>query len=154
MEWLTGVSVPVLIGLVSSFGATWYTNRQQVKNELRAERTRSAQAIRAYVREVRKRAADLEEEEINSYGRTAQTPYDGRSYFLDPGSTSSVRAAPAAAEPHLHLLKTDPKVVEECWATGNTIPGDGKDRMEDSDAYAKRADCLEIILQRGLMSSG
>lgn len=50
MEWITDVAVPIVLGLLAAFGATWYSNERQVKRLQRETDDRAADAIRAYIR--------------------------------------------------------------------------------------------------------
>jgi hypothetical protein len=50
VQWITDAAIPIALGLVSAFGATWYSNRKNAEKLERQANDRAADAIRAYIR--------------------------------------------------------------------------------------------------------
>ena len=143
MNWITDVVIPILLGLVSAFGATWYSNKRSTERLKREANDRVADAIRSYIRALRE-TSDFLEARAQSYGG-----HDPSSGVINHGGETAVREAFDAAAPHFHRLDVR---EEDGKPLRNEFPDYGNAPMDGSENFYKRANQIQIVLDRGLTS--
>jgi hypothetical protein len=146
MEWiLTGIAVPIVLGVISAYGATWYSNKQSSEREERAADGRAKDAVRAYIRSLDDYADYLEARQMS--GQLDGYVYDATKELISVGSQKAIRTAHAAAAPYFHRL-----IVEDADKNPlrNALPDDGTHPMAGAENYAVRAKEVQKVLDRGL----
>ena len=142
MQWITGVVVPVVLGLLAAFGATWYSNRMSTKRHEREADDQASDAVRLYIRALRATADHLEASAMK-YG-----DWDPTKDIINRGGPDAVRTAFNEAAPYFHRLdvrKNDQNPLR------NEFPDYGNHPMEGAENYYDRADRIERVLDRGLI---
>lgn len=141
MEILSDVLVPVLLGLVSAFGATAYTNHLVARREIRHQDDAAEDAIRAYANALGNYSSYLEEVAI------ASGNWDPDKTVMETSSGDKIRAAWLSAQPYFHRLKVE---EGEHAATSNSFPDRGEHAMAGSENFHERAELIRSVLARGL----
>jgi hypothetical protein len=142
MQWLvTGLAVPIVVGLLSAFGATWYSNKKTVERLRREADDRAADAVRAYIRALRNTAYYFEAQ-AQRYG-----DWNPARSIINPGGEDAVKAAFNAAAPYFHRLDVRP---EDKFPLANALPDFGDHNMEGADNFYERAEHVQTVLDRGL----
>ena len=142
MEWITDVAVPLVLGLVAAFGATWYSNRKSAQRAVYEADERAADAIRAYIR-VLKETSDYFEAQAMAY-----QDWDPSRDVINHGGREAVQAAFNVAAPYFHRLDVRP---EDKFPLRNEYPGFGNHAMEGSENFYQRATEIQKVLDRGLL---
>jgi len=141
MDWITGVVVPIVLGLVAAFGATWYSNKMAAQRAQREADDRAADAVRAYIRALRETSDYLEARGLR------YQDWDPTKDVINHGGQEAVRAAYNAAAPYFHRLQVrddDKKPLR------NEFPDHGAHPMEGATAFHERAAKVQAVLDRGL----
>lgn len=141
MEWITDVAVPIALGLLAAFGATWYSNK---KNSQRLEREaddRATGAVRAYIRALRDTSDYLEARAL------AFADWDPTKDVINHGGQDAVRDAFNSAAPFFHRLQMHD---EDKNPLRNEFPDYGEHPMEGAGSFHDRANQIQTILDRGL----
>lgn len=141
MDVLTGIIVPIILGLVSAFGATAYTNRLAAKREARNIDAVAEAAIRAYANALGNYSNYLEEVAI------AGGHWDPAKTLMETGSADKIRAAWLGAQPYFHRLQVRD---DEKAATSQGFPEMGEHAMEGAENFYERAELVRKVLGRGL----
>jgi hypothetical protein len=142
MEWITGVVVPIGLGLLAAFGATWYSNRKNDRRLQQEANDRAADAVRGLIRALRDTSDDLEARAMKVGG------WDPTKDVINHGGQDAVRAAFTEAAPYFHRLRvltTDNKPLR------NEFPDYGSDPMAGSESFHERAEQIQAVLDRGLI---
>lgn len=141
MELTTDILIPVALGLLSAFGATWYSNRKSAQQLKRANDERASDAVRAYIRALNETSDHLEAEALKFGG------WDPTSSVINPGGLDAVRAAFNVAAPFFHRLQVR---ASDNNPLRNEFPDYGDHPMDGSENYAARAKEIQAVLDRGL----
>ncbi len=141
MEIITGIVVPLVLGLLAAFGATWYSNRQSARRTQREADDRAADAVRAYIRALSATADHLEAKAMAYEG------WDPSDDVINHGGPDAVRTAYNAAEPYFHRLQVRD---EDGNPLRNEYPTYGNHPMDGAENFATRAKQIQAILDRGL----
>lgn len=141
MEWITSVAVPIVLGLVSAFGATVYANKKAVQRESRVSDETAKHAVRAYIKSLRDHADYLEARQM-SYG-----DYDATREVINHSSLDEIRASYGAAAPYFHRITVLP---DDHHPLSNAFPDYGTHPVEGADNFAARANAIQKVLDRGL----
>jgi hypothetical protein len=136
MPWLSDIVVPIVLGLLSAFGATAYSNwhndkRRQLEDDARAE-----DAVRDYIRALRDTSASLEAQAMHLEGQV-----------ISAGGRDVVLRAYGAAAPYFHRLQVKDSDKNPLR---NEFPDPGFDPMDGSGSYHERANQVQVVLGRGL----
>lgn len=150
VNWVTGVAVPVALGLSSSFGAVGLTKYIDGK---RADRSRDAEArdaIQALIFRLDD-YSDLLQAQADSHGSwDLGERYDDTKNVIRKGSVEDVEAAFEAARRHFPRLKLNP---DEKGLIANRFPDHGDHPVEGAGNFHVRARALEKVLARGLRTA-
>jgi len=142
VQWLvTGLAVPIVLGLLSAFGATGYSNKKAAERIQREADDRAADTIRAYIRALHNTSMHLEAQ-AQRYG-----DWDPSRDVISHGGKDVVRAAFAAAEPYFYRLDVRP---EDNNPLVNAFPDYGEHAMAGADNFYDRATRIQTVLDRGL----
>lgn len=141
MDWITGVVVPIALGLLAAFGATWYSNRQNAQRLQSEADDRAADAVRSYIRALRD-TSDYLEASASSYAE-----WDATKDVINHGGQVSVRQAFQAAAPFFHRLQVRD---EDRNPLRNEFPDYGQHPMEGAASFHERANQIQTVLDRGL----
>lgn len=144
MDWLTAVIVPIILGGLSAFGATTYTNHLARMREQQAEDRVAAASIRAYANALMNYSDYLEERAL--FGGYL----DPTQQVMDAGGVDDIRSAWRNAQPYFHRLWIRDGERE---AISNSMPDHGDDPMDGAGNFAARAKQVVSILDRGLQVS-
>jgi len=143
VEWITDVAVPVVLGLLAAFGATWYSNKKSGERAEHEADDRAGDAVRAYIRALRE-TSDYLEASAMAYG-----DWDPRRDLINHGGNSAVRTAFNAAAPYFYRLDVR---EEDRSPLRNEFPDYGDHSMEGAESFQQRADQIQTVLDRGLKS--
>lgn len=141
MQWITDAAIPIALGLVSAFGATWYSNRKNTERLEREANDRAADAIRAYIRVLHETSEHLEARAIGGGG------WDPTKDLINHGGQAAVLAAYNTAKPFFHRMdvrETDKNPLQ------NTFPDYGDGPMDGAGNFHIRAKQVQAVLDRGL----
>lgn len=141
MEWITGVAVPLLLGLLAAFGATWYSNKKSAQRLKREADENAANAVRAYIRSLRD-TSDYLEAQAMAYG-----DWDPTKDLINHGGQTAVRDAYTAAARYFHRLDVR---SEDKNPLRNEFPDYGQHPMDGAGSFHERANQIQAILDRGL----
>lgn len=141
MQWITDVAVPVVLGLLAAFGATWYSNRKNAERLERENDERAENAIRLYIRVLRE-TSDYLEARAMAYG-----DWDPAKDVINHGGQDAVRDAFNAAAPYFHRL--DVRSVDRN-PLRNEFPDYGDHPMDGAGSFHRRANEIQTVLDRGL----
>jgi hypothetical protein len=141
VEWITDVAVPIVLGLLAAFGATWYSNKRSAERLQREADDRAADAVRAYIRALRD-TSDYLEARAMRYG-----DWDPTKDVINHGGQQAVRDAFTAAAPHFHRLDVR---TEDKNPLRNEFPDYGEHPMDGATSFHERANQIQTVLDRGL----
>jgi hypothetical protein len=141
VEWITQVAVPLVLGLLAAFGATWYSNKKSAERLRREADDRAADAIRSYVRALRDTSDYLEAQAL-AYG-----DWDPTKSVINHGGQNAVRDAFNAAAPYFHRLQV---LNEDNDPLRNEFPDYGEHPMAGAESFHDRANQIQAVLDRGL----
>jgi len=141
MEWITGVAVPIVLGLLAAFGATWYSNKRSAERLQREADDRAADAIRAYIRALRDTSDYLEARALS------HADWDPTQDVISHGGKQAVRDAFTAAAPYFHRLDVR---AEDKNPLRNEFPDYGQHAMDEAANFHQRANQIQAVLDRGL----
>jgi hypothetical protein len=141
VEWITGVAVPLVLGLLAAFGATWYSNKRNAERLEREADDRAADAVRSYIRALRD-TSDYLEARAMAYG-----DWDPTRDVINHGGQAVVREAFNAAAPYFHRLEVR---SEDKNPMRNEFPDFGEHPMHGSESFHDRARQIQTVLDRGL----
>ncbi|MGJ8720856.1 MAG: hypothetical protein ACSHW9_03320 [Salinibacterium amurskyense] len=141
MQWITDVAVPIVLGLLAAFGATWFSNNKNEKRLEREANDRATDAIRSYIRALRD-TSDYLEARANTY-----EDWDPTKDVINHGGADAVRTAFNAAAPHFHRLDVR---KEDNNPLRNEFPAYGEHPMIGAENFHTRANEVQTVLDRGL----
>lgn len=141
MQWITGVAIPIVLGLLAAFGATWYSNKKNAERIKREADDRAADAVRSYIRVLRD-TSDYLEARAMTYGN-----WDATKDIINHGGEVAVRDAFNAAAPYFHRLDVR---NEDKNPLRNEYPNYGRDPMDGAGSFHERASQIQKVLDRGL----
>lgn len=141
VQWIADVVVPLIVGLLAAFGATWYSNKKNAERLERDADDRAANAIRTYIRALRE-TSDYLEAQASTYD-----DWDATADVISHGGKEAVRAAYDVASPHFHRLDVR---EEDGNPLRNEFPGYGAHPIEGAGNFHVRAEQIQSILARGL----
>jgi hypothetical protein len=145
VQWITDVAVPIALGLLAAFGATWFSNRKNTQRIEREANDRAADAIRAYIRTLHDTSGFLEARAIGNGGG-----WDPTNDVINHGGQAAVRDAYNAAAPYFHRL--DVREADKN-PLRNEFPDYGSHAMEGADNFHLRAKQVQTVFDRGLIGS-
>jgi type II secretory pathway pseudopilin PulG len=141
VQWITDVAVPIVLGLLAAFGATWYSNKKNAQRLEREADDRAAGAVRAYIRALRDTSDYLEARAL------AHGDWDPTEDVISHGGQDAVRDTFTAAVPFFHRLQVRD---EDKNPLRNEFPNYGEHPMEGSGNFHDRAKQIQAVLDRGL----
>jgi hypothetical protein len=141
VQWITDVTIPLILGLLAAFGATWYSNKKNAERIGREADDRAAGAVRSYIRALRDTSDYLEASGM-AYG-----DWDPTKDVINHGGQVAVRDAFNAAAPYFHRLDVR---SEDHNPLRNEFPDYGSHAMHGAGSFHDRADQIQKVLDRGL----
>lgn len=147
MEWVTGVVVPLVIGVLASVGTVVITRMIDARKDARARDHEAISAVRGYIHELDD-YSDLLQAQADSHGPWRDHPgYDDTKNLIRKGSMEKIQAAFEAARAFFPRLRID---ADERALIGNRFPDHGDHPVEGAINFDQRARGLEQVLTRGL----
>jgi hypothetical protein len=141
VQWITDVAVPIVLGLLAAFGATWYSNKKNAERLERDADDQAATVIRSYIR-VLHETSDYLEARALKFG-----DWDPTKEIISHGGRDAVRNAFNAAAPYFHRLDVRPGDKNPLR---NEFPDFGADPMDGAESFHARAKEIQTVLDRGL----
>ncbi|WP_105035892.1 hypothetical protein [Cryobacterium aureum] len=141
MQLITDVAVPIILGLLAAFGATWYSNKKNAERLEREADDQAAATIRLYIR-VLDETSDYLEAQALKYG-----DWDPRKDIINQGGKDAVRDAFNAAAPYFHRLDVRD---DDKNPLRNEFPDYGAHPMDGAESFNARAKQIQSVLDRGL----